>query len=412
MFLVRFLQSVIVFSVVGIVLVLFQAGATYTGIIIFSEDYRPAGTTQVLKFDDPLVLRTFHADLQKNQPDYYSFQAVKGTFLNAKLYVARLVGQDNLQPAVVIFGPGLPTPTQSELQSLPFSLPPNVGLQTSDPPKVEGATRSRYQEAWSQSDYWEGQNLQTELPNDGTYYLAVFSRDKQSGKYALAVGNKTEAGLHETVTFPLTWGRLHYWFNDLWWPNLALVLAAVACGWLLYRYALLFGKAITATKRQFANVKRRVLYKKQNPRPWAKRRGAKLTRIAQAFPYQPPRLPMPTIKQTMRLLPEAKIPTVPATAKLNGAGYSEPLPPVMIEEQPLLTGARWEMLSLPLTLGSPNGNGHIGNPNGNGSLNGLHNTNGAHNGTSNGNGLHNNGSDGLSEWGQRLRPKDSSGTQK
>jgi len=238
-------------SLLGIILVIFQGGATSTGQVIFSQDYRTPGSSQVISFNDPATLKVFQSNLQANRPDYYAFQGAKDSIITIKLDTLRLAGQDNFSPSLALFGPGLPPLTPDEQQLFPFSLPAGYGLllsaestpisQTTQPTEQP----TRFDEPWTQSGYWERQSILNQLLEDGTYYLAVYNLHGQGGKYALFVGDKPEAGLRETLTFPVTWVRLHYWFEDLWWPTFALVVVGLLVVALLYLWGRNLGKSFS-----------------------------------------------------------------------------------------------------------------------------------------------------------------------
>lgn len=365
-------------------LVLFQAGAASAGQIVFSSDFRPPGSNTAVNFENPSMLRAFHSELQSGQPDFYTFRANKGTFLKVKLYTARLVGQDNFQPSVALFGPGLPEPVPSELRRLAFSLPAGAGLLVSENEgRIVTVDRARYDEPWTQGSYWEGQNLLSELPQDGTYYLAVFSRDKQSGKYALAVGDKIEAGLRETLAFPVIWVRTHLWFNDLWWPLVALLVATLLLIGLVYLYLRMIWRQLKVIRLSLANTRRNALLEeKRIRRNWQKRRLAKTSRFRPVQPVIELATPV--------LVTEANTELV--AANLSGSVELEtPVEAGRVEEV-LLTGPKWEIVAATTPLVVTPGNGHIKlNSNGHAQVNGL---------TAPANNL-----DGLSQWGQRLRPR-------
>lgn len=278
--LAKIFGTIFFLSLVGIILVVFQAGATATGQVVFSEDYRAPGSSQVLAFNDPATLKVFQAGLQPGRPDYYAFQGVKDSIFTVKLDTLRLVGQDNFVPSLALFGPGLPPLTPDEQLLFPYSLPTGYGLLLSaESTPVSQTTRTaevpaaRFDEPWTQSGYWERQSIINQLPQDGTYYLAVYSLNRQSGKYALFVGDRPEAGLRETLTFPVTWARVHYWFEDYWWPTFALVVIGVAVVVLLYMWGRSLGRNLFRPMVFASRNKRRAaLLNKKKHHGWQERR--------------------------------------------------------------------------------------------------------------------------------------------
>ena len=377
MLLVRFLQTIIVLSLLGIIFVLFQAGASAAGQVIFTADY-PAG--QAITFDNPETLHVFQGDLRTDHSDFYVFHASQGTFLQIKLDTLRLAGQDNFRPSLAVFGPGLPPPLDSESGLLPFSLPAGAGLQLSMVSDSDIAAENKtghvvadqVDEPWTGGSYWERQTLGNELPQDGTYYLAVFSSLNQSGAYALQVGDKPQAGVRETLTFPVTWLRVHLRFGDVWGPILAgLTILLVILG-LLWMYFKNIGHELLAWGRRGTNRRRRdLLQRRLGHKPVTQRLKRPLKHVIPA-----------------QLRPVTPVP--------------EPEPVLLPQPAPVLAGTSWESLGKVLILPQPatsNGNGHHPTTSNNG--NGH-----APDENSNGHTLQNGHvKDGLQQWGEALRPQ-------
>lgn len=323
----RFLQGVIFISLLGIVLVLFQSGASSTGIIVFSNDYRYPGAEDVVSFDQPQTFRQFFSDLQKNRSDFYSFNASKGVFLKAKLEAARLVGQDNFRPSLALFGPGLPVPSKNEAALLPFTLPPNVGLILSEPELETTELVAEHSiEPWTQADFWHRQSILTELPESGNYFLVVFGRKGQTGKYALNVGDTSETGLREIVSFPVTWARVRYWFNDLWWPSFASGLFGLVVLWLIVAYARTWQKSLRTVKYKWGNQRRARLFPKRIGR-WQSRR----------------------IEPKVNWKWKVKFPAAESAFEQNvpaeiGTGWEKTVKAAYRTEENLLLGEKWEVL--------------------------------------------------------------------
>lgn len=362
--LVRFLQTVIVLCIIGIALVLFQAGAASTGQVIFSHDYRAPGATEAINFEDPASLRIFQADLQSGRTDYYSFHATKGTFLKVKITVPRLPGLDDFRQALALFGPGLPAPAPIELKLLPFSLPAGVGLQVSEEDKSDKAPLVRLDEPWTQAGYWERQTLLNELPEDGIYFLAVYSLTNQSGKYGLVVGDTAQPDLREILTFPVTWARVHYWFDDLWWPTFAAVALGLALLGLVIFYFKVARQRLRTLLLNTANARRSRLLQKRVRPGWNQRRLGQKVRSGK---------------------PKSFLPVQPELASAEPA-YVIPVASQVAVEEPPLIGSKWEILvdTAPHLAAPATTNGHY--------------TNGKTK-------LPSETADGLGQWGQRLRPK-------
>jgi hypothetical protein len=213
---------------------------------LFVSDYT-LKENQALTLDDPTLSRVVQGELGSGV-SLFSFTVTKGTDLEINLNVPRLPGLDNFRPALALFGPGLPKPPASELQGLPFNLPPEFGLVLSQDDPSDKQERPHVDEGYTQSGYWEGQRIGRDLPQDGTYYLAVFNPTKQEGKYALFIGDRNEVGVVQIISFPVLWLRLRFWFGQAWVVVLlVVVIAGLIGGIYFWRKRRLSRKKLTIT---------------------------------------------------------------------------------------------------------------------------------------------------------------------
>lgn len=236
----RLLQLIIVCSLLAIVLTVFNSGASSAHNAVF-VDSLPHNTGQAIAFEQPDIDRVFYANLANSATvDFYTFQGKQGFSFRSKILIPRLPGLDKFHPALALFGPGLPKPDEVQTYEIPFNLPQNEGLVTSEQDqsnnvKSNDTLYSHYDEPFTQSSYWVGQTLIRQLPQDGTYYLAVYSPQNQGGKYALETGNRDATSIKETLGFPVLWFRLKFWFDDalsaaMLVVTVLLVIVAVVIG--------------------------------------------------------------------------------------------------------------------------------------------------------------------------------------
>jgi hypothetical protein len=211
--------------VVGIVLIIFQSGAVSARQGVFVRDYVGYNSKLVVTLEQPEVARTFYGELKGlGRPALFSFKANKGFLFSTRIQIPCLEGLEDYRPALALFGPDLPKPTGEQLEGLPFTIPAEEGMVISEEvvkPSVPPPPLPEYNEPFTQSNFWEGQEILREIPQDGTYTLVVFSRIGQGGKYALQIGDKANAGLKEILGFPVLWSRIHLWFGD--WVTTVLV---------------------------------------------------------------------------------------------------------------------------------------------------------------------------------------------
>ena len=63
--------------------------------------------------------------------------------------------------------------------------------------------------------YWERQELRTEIPQDGIYFIVVTDEKNQSGKYSLAVGEIEDfSGENMFTLLPKAWLDTKLFVND------------------------------------------------------------------------------------------------------------------------------------------------------------------------------------------------------
>ena len=107
---------------------------------------------------------------------------------------------------------------QNNRNSLPFEIPPNyrILLKTD----YQGSLPSPiFYEPFTQTSYWERQEIRTQIQNLGTYYIVVFINDNNSniaeGKFTLAVGELEDfSALDFLILLPYSWIKLKIFYND------------------------------------------------------------------------------------------------------------------------------------------------------------------------------------------------------
>ncbi|MFB5599665.1 MAG: hypothetical protein ACE5SW_05490 [Nitrososphaeraceae archaeon] len=80
------------------------------------------------------------------------------------------------------------------------------------------ASSSIFYEPFTQTSYWERQEIRTQLQNLGTYYIAVYNENNASiteGKFVLAVGEVEDFSLLDFfILIPYSWIKLKLFFDD------------------------------------------------------------------------------------------------------------------------------------------------------------------------------------------------------
>jgi hypothetical protein len=114
----------------------------------------------------------------------------------------------------------------------PFGIP--QGYQTLMQKDYDGALPSHVSyEPFTQTSYWERQEIRTQLQNTGTYYVVV-SNDNGSnnsltngdGKFTLAIGETEDFSAQDFfMLLPYSWIKVKIFFNDYLSISVAVIAA-------------------------------------------------------------------------------------------------------------------------------------------------------------------------------------------
>jgi hypothetical protein len=163
--------------------------------------------------DDPVVVKdhqiswaAYSSLTKKNDVDYYRFDATAGEEIYASILVPKIKRLKGFSPDLALIGPGI-----DELQKDLRAPEQNLDLR-----EGEGLLLDRYSgdkdevffEPFTQTSYWERQELRLKAPQTGAYFLAVFHPDDRTGKYVLAIGEREVFGVGDILGLPGTWWRV------------------------------------------------------------------------------------------------------------------------------------------------------------------------------------------------------------
>jgi hypothetical protein len=212
-----------------------------------------------LEIPDPLVSYAIYAQFEPGIPQiqYYEFQLEAGHSLNFQMLIPVIDGLEEFAPAVLLVGPGLPAP-DAESSSIidEFTIP----LRTTDGVALWSyvwAENVEEFEPFTQTTFWERQDVELTLAEAGTYYLAVVVPEGAinpggSGKYVLAPGLEEDFGLSDYVAIPVDWVKARvFWEQSLLFyllPTFVVLLAGLALLWYRIRSSDSPGSASMAEK--------------------------------------------------------------------------------------------------------------------------------------------------------------------
>jgi hypothetical protein len=183
--------------------------------IIFSSSivyaHRPIFEKSNTTFEDPIVVPdhkisyAVYGELKTREDyDFIKFTGRQGETFYVQMTVPIIKSNEGFKPNIAIIGKGI-----LEKDEVPFEVPKELGVVILAPGPSE-----LFYEKFTQTSYYINQSIRGEIPEDGDYYVAIFSKDI-GGKYALAIGEDDKFSLIDLVKFPLTYLKVKYFFNPL-----------------------------------------------------------------------------------------------------------------------------------------------------------------------------------------------------
>lgn len=156
-----FMKSTILLVVLAILL----TNQAYAHKLI-SHDDSHRDFESALDIPDHKISWAIYENLGVNEAKFYTFDAKKGDSFYASIVVPKIEGLENYAPTLVLM---------SENDSITKKV-----IYEKDFPGTE------FYEPFGQVTYWERQELKTEIPANGKYFIIVTDEKNQSGKYSLA----------------------------------------------------------------------------------------------------------------------------------------------------------------------------------------------------------------------------------
>ncbi len=160
------------------ILLVISAGPAY-GHKLISHDDAHRDFDSALQIPDHKISWAIYENLGVNEAKFYSFEAKHGESFYASIVIPKISGLENYSPTLVLVGPGI-----FENDSVPFET--QLGAEKF---QFEGSFPGKeFYEPFGQVTYWERQEVRTEIPMDGQYFIVVMDEKNQKGKYSLAIG--------------------------------------------------------------------------------------------------------------------------------------------------------------------------------------------------------------------------------
>ena len=190
--------------IVGIFLLVFTS-SVYAHKPIFT-DGENTSINKAIKIDNPEISWAVYGELtDDSNVHYYKIDGEKGMDLYVQMTVPKIKNNENFTPSIAILGKEFEKP---EIE-VPFEIPQGYGAKIIEPVEV----KEEFFEPFTQTRYLMRQEETIKLENDAPYYIVVYDKDKEEGKYTLTVGRKEEFKIKDILLFPLTWLRVRLWYN-------------------------------------------------------------------------------------------------------------------------------------------------------------------------------------------------------
>lgn len=162
-----------------------------------------------LQIPDHKISLVVYEELEIYQTKFYSFEAKKGESFYASIVIPKLDHLESYKPSLALAGEGIQI---QNIHNIDAELPPG-GIVVYD---YDGIIPSKeFYEPFGQTTYWDRQEIQISIPEDGTYYIMVFDSQGFPGKYSLAVGTIEDFSMIDFFTvLPSAWFETKLFFGD------------------------------------------------------------------------------------------------------------------------------------------------------------------------------------------------------
>lgn len=193
---------------------------------LISHDDTHRNFESALKIPDHKVSWAIYENLGESEAKFYTFDANKGDSFYASIVVPKIEGLEDYSPTLVLVG-------DDNFEKKKINYEKNF-------------PGNEFYEPFGQITYWDRQELKTEIPVDGTYFLVVMDEKNQSGKYSLAIGTIEDFSLVDFFTIlPKAWIDTKLFVNDY---NSILLSILILIGLFTILILIIFRKKLMSIK--------------------------------------------------------------------------------------------------------------------------------------------------------------------
>ena len=159
-----------------------------------------------LQIPDHKISWAIYENLGTNEAKFYSFDAKQGDSFYASIVIPKINGLEEYSPSLILMDA---TVFENENDIFENQLNTEKFLYEGKFPGNE------FYEPFGQVTYWERQEVRTQIPADGKYFIVVMDEKNQEGKYSLAIGTIEDFSGGDLFTIlPKAWLDTKLFVND------------------------------------------------------------------------------------------------------------------------------------------------------------------------------------------------------
>ena len=184
--------------------------------------HKPIDTSKPATRNDPIVIENhqiswvaYNKLTNIDDVDYYKLDSVKeGEEIYVSMLVPKIERLKDFDPIIAVIGPGLTNDlnnfSEEEIKEI-LDIYDNEGVVL----KLNDKNNKTFFEPFTQTSYWERQELRIVAPESGDYYVAVFD-EEIADKYVLSIGETEEWGIKDIIKMPLIWWNVRMFAEKRW----------------------------------------------------------------------------------------------------------------------------------------------------------------------------------------------------
>jgi hypothetical protein len=187
------------------ILVIVSTSPVY-GHKLISHDDTHTSFDSALQIPDHKISWAIYENLGTNEAKFYSFDAKKEDSFYASIVVPKINGLEEYSPSFVLMNSAI---FENKYDLFESQLNTEKFLYEGEFPGNE------FYEPFGQVTYWERQEIRTQIPADGKYFIVVMDEKNQKGKYSLAIGTIEDFTAEDFFTIlPKAWFDTKLFVND------------------------------------------------------------------------------------------------------------------------------------------------------------------------------------------------------